>query len=524
MNHYIVLPLLVSLMTGALVILSSGHSIARQRTVSLGGSLLLILVTGFLLFQSVNGPVQVYVMGNWIAPFGIVMVLDRLSAMMIFVTSLLAFLCLVYAIQGTDTRGKNFHALFQFQILGINGAFLTGDLFNLFVCFEIMLLSSYGLVLHGGGGLRTRAGMHYAMLNLIGSSIFLIGVGILYGVLGTLNMADMAVRITSAPAENAALIQAGGLILFGVFALKAALLPLYFWLPDSYGFTSAPVAALFAVMTKVGIYAILRVYTLMFGDHAGVSANLLSPWLLPIALLTLMAGVAGMIASQDLRRTTAFLVIVSVGTLLAVIGTFQAEAIAAAIVYLPHSTFLTAAMFVTADMIGCQRPTAGTRLIPDIPLTRPTLLGLLFLGTAVAIAGLPPLSGFTAKVMMLMAVLPSPGSEWIWFVVLFGGFLSLIALGRAGSVIFWKTLPLADTGLTGSVNDRDGNKLFLHGPVPYIPAFVLLGISPLLVFFGHPISQFAQTMAHQLMAPGPYIEAVLGTDVLTLFLQSTGGL
>lgn len=513
MNHLVVLPLLLSLLTGALIVLCAGRSIACHRSISLAGSLSLALVSGYLLFQSMNGPAQVYVMGNWSPPFGIVMVLDRLSAMMVFMASLLGVFCLVYAIQGTDLRGKNFHALFQFQLLGINGAFLTGDMFNLFVCFEIMLLSSYGLVLHGGGGARTRAGMHYALLNLVGSSIFLIGVGILYGVLGSMNMADMAVRIASAPPENAALIRAGGLILFGVFSLKAALLPLYFWLPSGYGFTSAPVAALFAIMTKVGIYVILRVYTLMFGDHAGVAANLLMPWLLPLALVTLAAGAAGVVASQDLRRTTAYLVIVSVGTLLAVIGTFDREAIAAALVYLPHTTFLTAAMFLTADLIQSQRPNAGARLVPDTPMPDQTFLGLLFLGTAVAIAGLPPLSGFTAKVMMLMNVRHSPAGQWIWCIVLLGGFMGLIALGRAGTTLFWKTLPRATTT---TVQDS----------VPIarkaMPALALVCISPLLVVFGHPIADFAHTVAQQVAVPVDYIEAVLGPEGLARFLESAG--
>ncbi len=296
-----------------------------------------------------------------------------------------------------------------------------------------MLLSSYGLVLHGGGGLRTRAGMHYVLLNLVGSCIFLVGVGIFYAVLGTLNMADLAVRMSQAPLENAALLRAAGLILFAVFALKAALLPLCFWLPDAYGFTSAPVAALFAIMTKVGVYVILRVYCLIFSEFAGVGAGLLNTWLLPAALTTLAVGIAGVTGSRDLRRITAWLVIVSVGTLLAVIGTFQREAIAAAIVYLPHTTFMTGAMFLVADLIGRQRPSAGSGLIPDRPVGQPATLGLMFLFAAVAIGGLPPLSGFFAKVMVLMMAQDSAGAPWIWSLVLGGGLLTLVALGRAAS-------------------------------------------------------------------------------------------
>lgn len=522
MNHLIVAPLLLPLVMGAVIVIGVNRSLSWQRTLGLLSSLTVTLMTGVLLYQAATGPIQMYVLGDWSPPFGIIMVLDRLSAMMIFITSLLAFLCLLYAVRGTDEQGKNFHALFQFQLLGINGAFLTGDIFNLFVFFEIMLLSSYGLVLHGGGAARTKAGMHYVMLNLVGSSVFLVGVGILYGLVGSLNMADMAVRLAHAPAENAALLQAGGLILFGVFALKAALLPLYFWLPNAYGLTSAPVAALFAVMTKVGVYVILRVYTLIFGDHAGVAANVLEPWLLPVALITLVAGSIGVVASRDLRRTIAYMVVVSVGTLLAVIGTFETDAIAAAVVYLPHTTFVTAAMFLIADLIRQQRLEAGTTLTPDRPVGQQRLLGLMFLGAAVAIGGLPPLSGFTAKVMMLMSVQSSSAAPWIWTLVLLGGLLGLIALGRAGSVIFWKTVPLDDGGTDAySKKPHSGIPIYQAGYV--LPVLVLLAISPMLVLFGGPMSDFGFAVAQQISQPVHYIEAVLGTEASALLLSAAGG-
>lgn len=520
MNHLIVSPLLLPLLMGTVIVLNTNRPIARLRFLGISSCLAVVVMTGVLLFQSAGGPIQTYVLGDWPTPFGIVMVLDRLSAMMLFITALLALLCLAYAARGTDRQGKNFHALFQFQLLGINGAFLTGDIFNLFVFFEIMLLASYGLVLHGGGGLRTRAGMHYVMLNLVGSSIFLVGVGILYALLGTLNMADLAVRMALAPAENAALLQAAGLILFAVFALKSALLPLCFWLPDTYGFTSAPVAALFAVMTKVGVYVILRVYCLIFSEFAGIGAGLLSSWLLPAALVTLAAGAAGVTGSRDLRRITAYLVIVSVGTLLAVIGTFQREAIAAAIVYLPHTTFMTAGMFLVADLISRQRPGAGSGLIPDRPVGQPALLGLLFLFAAVAIGGLPPLSGFFAKVMMLMTVQHSSGAPWIWGLVLGGGLLTLMALGRAGSVIFWKLLPMDAPG-TGRKTAHD--PVPVYGPADLFPAAVLLGISPLLVVFGGVITEFAFAAADHVINPVHYIEAVLGPEKSLPLLLSSGG-
>jgi multicomponent K+:H+ antiporter subunit D len=519
-NHLIVGPLLLPLLMGTVIILNANRPIFRLRILGLSSCLAVLIITIILLFQSVEGPIQTYVLGDWPAPFGIVMVLDRLSALMLCITALLALLCLAYAARGTDLEGKNFHALFQFQLLGINGAFLTGDIFNLFVFFEIMLLSSYGLILHGGGGLRTRAGMHYVLLNLVGSSIFLVGVGTLYAVLGTLNMADLAVRMSQAPAENAPLLQAAGLILFAVFALKAALLPLCFWLPDAYGFTSAPVAALFAVMTKVGVYVILRVYCLIFSEFAGVGPGLLSTWLLPVSLITLAVGVAGVAGSRDLRRITAWLVIVSVGTLLAVIGTFQREAIAAAIGYLPHTTFMTAAMFLVADLIRRQRPDAGSDLVPDRPVRQPTLLGLLFLTAAVAIGGLPPLSGFFAKVMILLMAKGSAGAPWIWGLVLGGGVLTLMALGRAGSVIFWKLLP-ADSPVTGRGSSLATVPVYALADV--FPAAFLLGISPLLVFFGGQITEFAFDAADQVINPVHYIEAVLGPDRSLPLMYPFGG-
>jgi multicomponent K+:H+ antiporter subunit D len=519
-NHFIVGPLLLPLFMGTVIVLNANQPIFRLRILGLSSCLGLLAITLVLLFQSVTGPIQTYVLGDWPAPFGIVMVLDRLSAMMLCITAFLALASLAYAARGTDLQGKNFHALFQFQLLGINGAFLTGDIFNLFVFFEIMLLSSYGLVLHGGGKLRTRAGMHYVLLNLVGSSIFLVGVGILYAVLGTLNMADLAVRMSQAPAENAALLRAAGLILFAVFALKAALLPLCFWLPDAYGFTSAPVAALFAVMTKVGVYVILRVYCLIFSKFAGVGAGLLSPWLLPVALITLTVGVAGVAGSRDLKRVIAWLVIVSVGTLLAVIGTFERKAIAAAIVYLPHTTFMTGALFLLADLIGRQRPDAGSGLIPDRPVEQPALLGLLFLFAAVAIGGLPPLSGFFAKVTMLMMVQGTAGAPWIWGLVLGGGLLTLVALGRAGIIFFWKLLPKDDSE-TGLETGRA--PVPVHTPAGLLPAVALLCTSPLLVVFGGPITEFAFAAADHVVNPVHYIEAVLGPDRSLPLLYPFGG-
>lgn len=259
------LPLLVPLLTGIALVLLRGSATRVRRSVSMTAAVILVIVALQLLTASADGSIAVYRLGNWPAPFGIVLVADRLATAMVALTALLGACALLYAIQGADRAGRHFHVLFQFQLFGLNGAFLTGDLFNLFVFFEVLLIASYGLLLHGGGKLRTRAGLHYVVVNLIGSTLFLFAVGTLYGVLGTLNLAHIAQRMADLPEREAGIASAAGLLLFVVFALKAALAPLHLWLPAAYANTSAPVAALFAIMTKVGAYAILRIYTLVFG-------------------------------------------------------------------------------------------------------------------------------------------------------------------------------------------------------------------------------------------------------------------
>ncbi len=347
MSHWLILPILLPLFAGSLLLLPLAER--WQRGLSLLAALALIPLSLLLIRTAASGDLSVYALGNWAAPFGIVLMLDRLAALMLLATAVLGSAALIYALRGDDRLGKHFHALFQFQLLGINGAFLTGDLFNLFVFFEILLIASYALLLHGGGAERVRSGLHYVILNLVGSAFFLIAVGTLYGLTGTLNMADMAQKIAMADAERAPLLAAAGLLLLVVFALKAALLPLYFWLPRAYATASAPVAALFAIMTKVGIYSILRVYTLVFGDAAGELANLAQAWAWPLALATLGLGAIGALAARTLQGLLAYLVVVSAGTLLAGVALGSERALAASLYYLLHSTWIAGGLFLLAD-------------------------------------------------------------------------------------------------------------------------------------------------------------------------------
>lgn len=501
MSHLIIIPILLPLLVGALMLLFSRRKDGLTAWINLASCVMLLVVSILLLADAAGGGYQVYALGDWPAPFGIVLVLDRLGALMLVLTALVALFSLLYACAGALRRDPFFHILYQFLLVGLNGAFLTGDIFNLFVFFEILLIASYGLLQRGGDGIepeRTIATLHYVMLNLIGSGLFLVAVGILYGVTGTLNMADLAVAVANADEGDAALLRSGGLLLLGVFALKAALLPLYFWLPAAYTHAAAPVAAMFAIMTKVGFYSILRVFTLIFGAHSGVTAGLAEPWLLPLALATIVCGACGALAARRMRQLISYLLIVSIGTMLAGVGLFSVAGYNAALYYLIHSTLITVCLYLLADVIAQQRPTSTDRFYLDAQVTRPALLGAIYFAAAISMAGMPPLSGFFGKVLILHAATGHPAIAWLWIIVLAGSLLGIVAMSRAGSMIFWKTA---------------GKSRAYIIPATVIVAILLpLAASPALVLFLQPVHDFTAATAIQLSQPAGYVEAVLGAE------------
>lgn len=505
-NHIVIAPVLLPLLVGTLLLLIRQQNLPFQRILSITSVAIQIVLAATLLHAVSNGEILAYAVGNWPAPFGIVLVADRLAAWMLMITALLAFCALIYAVRGSDRKGQHFHVLFQLQLLGLNGAFLTGDLFNLFVFFEILLLASYSLLLHGGGRLRTKAGLHFVVINLVGSTLFLFAVGILYGVLGTLNMADLAVKVAASPEENVFLIRVAGFLLFGVFALKAALLPIYTWLPAAYAHTSAAVAALFAIMTKVGAYCILRVYTLIFGEQAGPAANLIVEWLLPLALATLIVGMIGVIGSTHLRQQAAYLVVASIGSLLIAFGLNTSAGVVAGLYYLPHSTFAAAAFFILTDIITNRRGEMKDKFEPGPIIAHKRLLGALFLVIAILIVGLPPLSGFIGKFLILQAALAHPILPWIMSIILLTSLLGLIALARSGSMLFYRAQPIE------TVYAPNATVTVKNGPImlELLPVFSLLGFCIALVICAGPVTDFSLTIADQLLQPAAYIRAVLG--------------
>lgn len=419
MNHLIIAPIILAAVLAGVLALMRNH-LAAQRAISLAGSLGLCVVA-LLILQGSATP-QPYFLGNWPAPFGIVLMADRLSALMLVLTAGLGLLVLIHVISTDwDRRGKHFHTLFMFQLMGLNGAFLTADAFNLFVFFEVMLIASYGLMVHGGGKDRLRAGVQYVALNLLGSSLFLIALATIYAVTGTLNMADLAVKLPNLPAGDTGLLRVAAVLLMLVFAIKAAMVPLHFWLPATYANAPAPVAALFAVMTKVGAYALIRFGTMVFPTDLPATGTLIQMLMQPAALITMAVGAIGVLGSRDLPRLVSFAALGSMGTVLLAIAAFTPAATAAALYYLVHSTLAMAALFLLSDMT---------------PHRRDGLIAALYMAAAVAMAGMPPLSGFLGKLLVMDALRDSATLSWSF--ILISSLLTMLGLARMGSDLFWK--------------------------------------------------------------------------------------
>jgi multicomponent K+:H+ antiporter subunit D len=500
MNHWIIAPVVLPAIVGAILTLSMRHHPSLQRVFSVAGCVALVAIALGLTVLAAGGGIGVYELGNWPAPFGIVLVLDRLSAVMVLLTAVLALVVLLYAIgTGWDQRGRNFHALWQFQLMGICGAFLTGDAFNLFVFFEVLLIASYGLMIHAGGGRRLKAGVQYVIYNLLGSTLFLFALGTLYAVTGTLNMADLAVRAAEIPVEDSALLRVGAMLLFLVFAIKAALLPLHFWLPNTYAEAPAPVAALFAIMTKVGAYAILRFYTLIFGPDLDVTANLIDEVLLWGALLTLAAGMIGILGARRLGRLAAFASIGSMGTLLIAVAVFTPQSSAAALYYAIHSTLGAALLFLVVDMVRERRGAHGGALVPGPRMAQHGMVTALWFGAAIATAGLPPLSGFVGKLLILDATRDMADMWLVWGAILATSLVAVLGFAQAGSAVFWK------------LDGTDAPDIAAPQPaLPMVAAFGLLGGIVALAVFAGPVMAYLEATAAQLHAPAAYIAAVLG--------------
>jgi len=470
-HHLILLPVLLPLACGAALIPLHMSRHRLKFALSMGVLLVqaLVAVALMVLADVEYWPqgIGVYLAANWAAPFGIALVADRLAAMMLLLAAVIGMAALLFSLGRWSRTGVHFHSLFQFLLMGLNGAFLTGDLFNLFVFFEVMLAASYGLVLHGYNLQRIRAGMQYIAINLVASFLFLIGVALIYAASGTLNLTDLGMRVALLGTEDTWLLAIGVTTLGLAFLTKGAMWPLGFWLPGTYASASAPVAAMLVLMTKVGVYAVLRVWMTVFGDGAGALAGFGFTALTIGGMATLFFGAVGMLASQDGGRMAGYGAIISSGTLLAVIGLAGGPVLASGLYYLLGSTLAMAAFMLLVELTDRIRP-PGAALIaitmeafaiedkPEDPVGQGipgtlAFLGLSFAACALVISGMPPLSGFVAKFSLfhaLLDILPTdgriPGLTWGFIaLVIVGGLAAIIALMRLGVRIFWASGDIA---------------------------------------------------------------------------------
>ncbi len=549
MPHLLIAPILLPMLMAACMLMLGERSVSAKGLIGMVSCTLnlavAIALVAWVRSGSGTATVAVYLPGNWAIPFGIALAVDHLTAMMLLITAVVGLAALLFARAGWDRAGVHFHALLQLQLMGINGAFLTTDLFNLFVFFEIMLTASYGLLLHGTGWSRVRSALHYITINLLASSMFLLGMAVLFGVTGTLSLADMADKIALVPASDRGLLHAGAALLAIAFLGKAAIWPLNFWLPPAYSAASPPVAALFTVMTKVGLYSILRLWTLLFPSSATGSEMFGSEVLIWGGLLTLLFASIGMLASQNLGRLAGFSVLASSGTLLAAFGFGHAHLTGGALYYLMSSTLALCALFLVTDLIArarqeeekvpvlqfgkeqqmffpdpatpdAQSSDAQTNLDDDeLPLfgqpipAALAVLGIVFTLCALLIAGLPPMSGFVGKVTMMTALLNPKGlgvygnnipfSAWVLLALfLISGLLATIAYSRAGIRFFW------------SPRGRPAPHLKV---IEVAPIGMLLLLCVLLTVRAGPVLRYTELTASHLHAPHAYVDAIMGAPV-----------
>ena len=526
-QHLAIAPIALPLIVGAIMVALDE---SRSRLKAALGLASILAMLGFaiaLALQAHAGEgaasISVYRLGNWPASFGIVLMVDRLSALLLGLTALLGLAALLYALPRWQRVGAHFHALLQFQLMGLNGVFLTGDLFNLFVFFEVMLAASYGLALHGSGAARVKAGLHYIAVNLAASLLFLIGVSMIYGVTGTLNMADLAARIPELPAANRPLLEAGAAILGIAFLVKAAMWPLGFWLVPTYAAASPPAAAIFSMMSKVGIYAVVRLVLLLFGADTGASSGFGGTWLMAGGVATIVFGAVSVLATQDLPRLAGASVFISSGTLLAAVGAGQVAVTGGALLYLASSALAIGAFFLLIELLergrelgadvlavtmeaygdGDEEDEEDDEIGVPIPATM-AVLGACFLCCALLLAGLPPLSGFIAKFAMLNAILNPAGLGNGPVLISWGGWALLIALVLSG---FATILAMARAGIRHIwASDRAVPRV---GAVEIAPILLLLFVCIGMTAAAGPVMRYMQATAATLHAPQEYVRQVV---------------
>ncbi len=498
MSWLLAVPILLPLATAVAAFLVRERG-GAGRWVSVIGCALLLAASIVLIQMVWRDGVIAAQMGGWPAPFGITLVADLLSAVMVVITAITGLAVAVYALADIDERLESlgYHALFQVLLAGVCGAFLTGDLFNLYVWFEVMLISSFGLLVLGGDKAQLDGGIKYVALNLVSTVLFLSGIGLLYGMTGTLNMADLHQAVGTV--ENTGLLTVIAVLFIVAFGIKAALFPLFFWLPASYHTPAVAVSAVFAgLLTKVGVYALIRMFTLVFTQETGYTHGLL----LAIAALTMVTGVLGAAAQNEFRKVLSFHIISQIGYMILGLALYTPLALIGAVFYLVHHIIVKANLFLVSGvakrLTGSFELTAIGGLYKSSPL-----LAVLFLVPAFSLAGFPPLSGFWAKFLLIKASLDIE-AYLIATTALVVGLLTIFSMTKIWAEAFWKPHPAGAVPVLAALDH--GTRMAL-----LLPVAALATLTVIIGFFPEPFVAYAERSATQLLNPADYVRAVLGT-------------
>ena len=508
MNWLLIWPILVPLVTagGCLVLWNSATA---QRVVSVVG-LGVLLYGNIRLLSGVlqDGP-QAVQPGNWAAPFGITVVADPLSALLALMTALIGLGVVIYALGDLDGERETtgFHPLLHALLAGVGGAFVTGDIFNMYVWFEVMVIASFGLIALGGERTQVDGAVKYVVLNLVATTVLLMAIGLLYGITGTLNMADLAQVVPEHPDQG--LLMAVAALFLVAFGMKAAVFPLYFWLPASYHTPRAAISAVFAaLLTKVGVYAMIRVFTLIFTEGQAFTYGAI----LLVGAVTMIVGVLGAVAQNDLRRVLSFNLVSGIGFILVGVGLGTALGLAGALYYTVHHIVVMSALFMGAGLVQRLGGAEGLDRLGGFYVKEPWI-AVMFFFVAMSLAGVPPLSGFWPKVIVVQASLTN-GAYPVAAAALVTGFLTLYSMAKVWCLAFWRDradATPASLSAAAAPNDvpgvSQGQRRLLIIP------FAALTIATLVIgLWAQPLLAFSQRAAAQLISPEAYITTVLGEE------------
>ena len=498
MSWLLVYPILIPLLTAVLSYLFRKSPAGRW--ISVAGTVALLLASVVLMAEVLEEGVVAAQMSNWQAPFGITLVADLLGAVMVVITAITGLATVIYTLSEIPERLERlgFHALLQTLLMGVCGAFVTGDLFNLYVWFEVMLISSFGLLVLGASREQLDGGIKYVLLNLVSTIMFLAGTGLLYGLTGTLNMADLHLAVREV--ENTGLLTTVAVMFMVAFGVKAALFPLFFWLPASYHTPPVAVSAIFAgLLTKVGVYALIRMFTLVF-DHDVAFTHTILLW---ASVVTMVTGVLGAAAMNDFRRILSFHIISQIGYMVLGLALYTPLGLMGAVFYLVHHIIVKANLFFVA---GVAKRIAGSTDLARIGglYAHAPVLAFLFLIPAFSLAGFPPLSGFWAKYVVVKAALDLE----MWFVAgvsLAVGLLTIFSMTKIWGSAFWPAHP---DGVKPRLSDLPmGDRMALM-----LPIVALAALTCIIGLFPESFVLFAERAAAQLLDPTDYVTTVLGVQ------------